>query len=236
MREEEKALLEAIRQARAQGHRLLGGRDWGVGLEGAYRVQEALCPGPWKGFKLGLVSPAKQAQMGVREPIFGRVSPGMLREGVELSRFLQPRAEPEVAVFLKEDLPPGATPGRAYGAVAGFFLAVDLLDSVWEGYRFTASEVVADNASGGGFLLGLRPWARLPRGHLRLYLNGERVAEGPVEALGDPGERLSWLAERVGGLRAGQVVFLGSPAPAVPLERGVLEVWAEGGVLLAQVV
>ncbi len=62
------------------------------------------------------------------------------------------------------------------------------------------------------------------------------VAEGPVEALGDPGERLLWLAERVGGLRAGQVVFLGSPAQAVPLARGVLEVWGEGDVLLARVV
>lgn len=94
---------------------------------------------------------------------------------------------------------------------------------------------MADNASGGGFLLLPRRFSWLPQGSLRLYLNGERVAEGPVEALGDPGERLAWLAGRVGGLRAGQVVFLGSPAPAVPLMGGVLELWGEGGVLLARV-
>ncbi len=228
-------LLEAVREARAIGHLLQGGRDWGVGLEEAYRIQEALFPGPLKGFKLGLVSPAKQRQMGIGEPIFGRVCPGMLLEGVSFSRFLQPRAEPEVAVFLKADLSPGAGLGQAYAAIGGFFLAVDILDSVWEGYRFTLAEVVADNSSGGGFLLGKKRFSHLPKGSLRLYLNGEKVAEGSLEALGDPGARLTWLAERVGGLKAGQVVFLGSPAPAVPLEPGVLELWGEGTLLLARV-
>ncbi|WP_243095083.1 2-keto-4-pentenoate hydratase [Thermus thalpophilus] len=228
-------LLEAVRWARREGKTLSGGRDWGVDLEGAYRIQEALFPGPLKGYKLGLVSAAKQRQMGLSEPTFGRVHPGMLLESPVLGRFIQPRVEPEVAVVLKEDLPAGASSGRAHAAIGGFFLAVDVLDSVWEGYRFTAPEVVADNTSGGGFLLGAKRYSRLPRGVLRLYLNGERVAEGPVEALGDPGERLSWLAERVGGLKGGQVVFLGSPAAAVPLTRGVLELWGEGGVLLARV-
>lgn len=229
-------LLEAVREARKGRRTLQGKQDWGISLEEAYRVQEALFPGPLKGYKLGLVSEAKQRQMGIAEPIFGRVHPGMLWETVRLKDLIQPRLEPEVAVALKEDLPPWASPGQAQRAMGGFFLAVDVLDSVWEGYRFTLPEVVADNTSGGGFLLGRRRLSRFPRGNLRLYLNGEKVAEGPVEALGDPGKRLLWLAERVGGLRAGQVVFLGSPAQAVPLGRGVLEVWGEGDVLLAQVV
>lgn len=229
------SLQEVVRKAREERRTVSGLRDWGVELEAAYRTQTALFPGPLKGFKLGLVSEAKQRQMGIAEPIFGRVHPGMLQERISLSRFLQPRAEPEVALVLKDPLPPGASPGQAHRAIGGFFLAVDILDSVWEGYRFTLPEVVADNTSGGAFLLGLRRYGRLPRGVLRFYLNGEKVAEGSVEALGDPGGRLSWLAERVGGLKAGQVVFLGSPAAAVPLTRGVLELWGEGGVLLARV-
>ncbi len=229
-------LLEAVRGARKERRTLQGQRDWGVTLEEAYRIQEALLPGPPKGYKLGLVSEAKQRQMGIAEPIFGRVHPGMLLERVVLEAFLQPRLEPEVALFLQEDLPPGASVGKAHRAVGGYFLAVDVLDSVWEGYRFTLPEVVADNTSGGGFLLGRKRFSRFPQGNLRLYLNGAKVTEGPVEALGDPGERLLWLAERVGGLRAGQVVFLGSPAAAVPPVRGVLEVWGEGDVLLTRVV
>ncbi|RTG97531.1 2-keto-4-pentenoate hydratase [Thermus scotoductus] len=230
-----KALEEAIRKARETGRPIPGGRDWGVGLEEAYRVQEALNPGPLLGYKLGLVSEAKQRQMGISEPILGRVRPEMLLGEVNLGRFLQPRAEPELALVLREDLPPGSGPERAWAAIGGFFLALDILDSVWEGYRFTAVEVVADNASGGGFLLGLKRWAHPPKGELVLYLNGERLTQGPIEALGDPGARLAWLAKRVGGLSAGQVVFLGSPAPAVPLAPGVLEVWGEGGILFARV-
>jgi 2-keto-4-pentenoate hydratase len=229
------ALLQAVREARAAWRPIPGGRDWRVTLQEAYRIQAALFPGPLKGYKLGLVSEAEQRQMGIAEPIFGRVHPGMLWERVQLKDLIQPRVEPEVALVLKADLPPGAGPGEAERAIGSFFLAVDVLDSVWEGYRFSLPEVVADNTSGGGFLLGLRRQERLPRGTLRLYLNGEKVGEGPVEALGEPGERLRWLAERVGGLRAGQVVFLGSPAPAVPLAPGVLELWGEGGVLLARV-
>ncbi|WP_337844602.1 fumarylacetoacetate hydrolase family protein [Thermus sp.] len=230
------SLKETVQRARREGRPVPGGRDWGVDLEEAYRIQEALFPGPLVGYKLGLVSPAKQAQMGLESPIYGRVLPGMLLEGVRLSAFLQPRVEPEVALVLKEDLPPGAPPGEAARAIGGFFLAVDILDSVWEGYRFTAAEVVADNASGGGFLLGLKRLESLPGGHLALYLNGRLLSEGPVAALGDPVERLLWLAGAVGGLRAGQVVFLGSPAPAMPLEEeGTLEVHSETGVLLAPV-
>lgn len=228
-------LLDAIRQARQESRLLEGGKDWGVTLEEAYRIQETLFPGPLKGFKLGLVSKVKQQQMLTFEPIFGRVHPEMFLEEVLLSRFLQPRVEPEVAAVLKEDLPPGSPPGKVCQAIGRFFIAVDVLDSVWAGYRFTLPEVVADNASGGGFIVGLRAYGRLPRGNLRLYLNGEKLTEGPVEALGDPGERLSWLAERVGGLKSGQVVFLGSPAPAVPLDKGVLELCAEGSVLLRRI-
>lgn len=135
-----------------------------MGLEEAYRIQEALFPGPLKGFKLGLVSEAKQRQMGIAEPIFGRVHPGMLVERVDLARFLQPRVEPEVALILRKDLPPGASLDRAHQAIGGFFLAMDILDSVWEGYRFSLPEVVVDNTSGGAFLLGLRRYGCLPRG------------------------------------------------------------------------
>jgi len=227
------ALLQAVREARAKGRALPGERDWGVGLEEAYRIQEALFPGPLKGYKLGLISEAKQRQMGLPAPVYGRVHPGMFLEEVRLGSFIQPRLEPELAVVLKEDISPGAAPGEVMRAIGGFYLAVDVLDSVWEGYRFTGEEVVADNTSGGGFLLGFRRFSAPPEGYLRLYLNGRLATEGPVAALGDPVGRLLWLANQVGGLKAFQVVFLGSPAPAVPAEAGVLEVWSEAGVLVA---
>lgn len=197
----------------------------GVDLEGAYRIQATLGEKrELKGYKFGLISPAKQVQMGINAPIYGRIYSEMLLESpIRLSRFIQPRIEPELAVVLRADLPAQASPEDARLAVGGTVLGVDFLDSIWEGYRFSIAEVVADNASGGGFLLGKQPLSWPMSGQLSLYLNGELLTEGPVEALGDIGERLSWLSEQVGGLKAGYVIFLGSPAAALPARPGRLE-------------
>lgn len=73
-----------------------------------------------------------------------------------------------------------------------------------------------------------------PGGLLRFWLDGQPLGEGPVEALGNPYERLVWLAGAVGGLQAGQVVFLGSPAAAVPARAGVVEVACGTDVLTAR--
>ncbi len=233
--EPEKKLLEAIRAARqARRPRTPLAEELGVDLAGAYRVQAASFAGEdIVGYKLGLVSPAKQQQMGVASPIYGRVTGSMLREErVPLSGFVQPRVEPELAVVLRDAVPPGTSPGAVVLAIGAVFLGIDLLDSVWEGYRFSAADVVADNASGGAFLLGDRalPWPL--DGELALYLDGELVASGPVRALEPVTAHLAWLADAVGGLAAGQVVFLGSPAPAVPVRPGLLELRGPCGTLL----
>ncbi len=228
----EEQLLQQIRTARAARSPV---PSMGVELDlaAAYRAQQALCEGRiLRGYKLGLLSPAKQ-QMGIRELIYGRICADMLLDrNVSLSRFLQPRLEPELATVLRADLPPHSTPGAARQAMAGWFVGLDLLDSVWQDYRFTAAEMVADNASGGGVVLGEVLLSERPPEVLRLYLNGTLRAEGRTETLGDPALRLCWLADRVGGLQAGQVVFFGSPAPAVPAEPGVVEVVGDGTVLL----
>ncbi len=207
-------------------------------LEGAYRVRAALGENrELKGYKFGLISPAKQAQMGISAPIYGRVYAEMLLESpVQLSRFIQPRLEPELAVILRDDLSAQASPEAARLVVGGVFLGVDFLDSIWEGYRFSIAEVVADNASGGGFLLGKQRLSEPLTGTLRLYLNGELLTEGPVEALGDIGESLSWLSEKVGGLRTGQVIFLGSPAAALPAKPGRLELHGPRESVLSSIV
>jgi len=234
----ERALLDLVRSARQAGRLLEAGEEpEGVSLDGAYRVQAALARGrALQGYKLGLVSRAKQAQMGISEPIYGRVTTGMLLEPpVQLERFLQPRVEAELAVVLRDDVPPDAAPGTARLAVGPAFLAIDILDSVWRDYRFRITGVVADNASGGGFVLGTRTLPLPLDGELRLYQAGELLAHGSLGELGNAEERLLWLARATGGLRAGQVIFLGSPAAAAPARPGVLEVHGpEGSLLLAR--
>src|SRR5438105_6855260 len=153
----EKNLLTQVREARTSRKTTTSqAKAVGVDLECAYSIQSALGEHrPLKGYKFGLISPAKQVQMGISAPIHGRIYTEMLLESpVHLSQFIQPRIEPELAVVLRDDVPAQASSETARLAVAGIFLGVDFLDSIWEGYRFNIAEVVADNASGGGFLLG----------------------------------------------------------------------------------
>ena len=224
----ENSLLTRVQEARTSRKTVTSQAEAvGVDLESAYRLQAALGEHRKpRGYKFGLISPAKQAQMGISAPIYGHIYPEMLLESpVRLSRFIQPRIEPELAVVLHDDLPAQSSPEAARSAVGSTFLGVDFLDSIWEGYRFSIAEVVADNASGGGFLLGKQPLDWPLEGRLSLSLNGELLTEGPVEALGDIGERLSWLSKQLGGLKAGYVIFLGSPAAAVPERPGRLDLY-----------
>jgi hypothetical protein len=94
--------------------------------------------------------------------------------------------------------------------------------------------VVADNVSGGGFLLGERLLNEPLEGNLRLYHNGRLLTEGPVGDVGDIEGRLLWLSELVGGLEAGQTIFLGSPAAAQEATPGTVELHGpRGSVLVA---
>jgi 2-keto-4-pentenoate hydratase len=233
----ENTLLTHIREAR-ENHATTAPKaeELGVGIEDAYKVQAALGEGrEVVGYKMALVGPAKQAQMGVDSPIYGRVYEDMmLASPVQLSSILQPRLEPELAVVLREDLSPEASPGAVHSAIGGIFVAIDFLSSVWEGYEFGAADVVADNASGGGFLLGERLLIEPLEGNLRLYRNGQLLTEGPVGDTGNIGERLAWLSKAAGGLEAGQTVFLGSPATAVEAAPGTIELHGpRGSVLVA---
>lgn len=233
----ENTLLAHIREARENRETTTPrAEELGIGIEGAYKVQAAMGEGRRvSGYKLGLIGPAKQAQMGVASPIYGRVYEGMVLESpVQLGEMVQPQLEPELAVVLGEDLPPNAPPGAASMAVGGAYLAVDFLSSIWEDYKFSAADVVADNASGGGFLMGDRLLGDPLEGNLRLYHNGRLLTEGPIGDTGNIGERLTWLSEAVGGLQAGQIVFLGSPATAQEARPGTIEAYGpRGSVLVA---
>lgn len=236
----EQTLGNLILQARSSKSPVQGKSvDHGVDLNGAYRIQEA-SQGQrvHKGYKLGLISPAKQQQMNIDTPIYGRIYADMLYQNrVKVSDFVQPRIEPEMALVLRDAIAPDANAGVVAQAIGGYFIGVDILDSVWLDFKFTASEVVADNTSGGGFLMAGRMSDSIQTGLLRLFLNGELQSEGHTDALGNPLQRVQWLAQCVGVLPAGAIVFLGSPTAAVPLKTGTLEVVGpDGHVLITKIV
>lgn len=185
------------------------------------------------GAKLGLTSAAKQKQMNVSEPLYGWLSDDMVidtGEQLVCERFIQPRCEPEVAFLLGEDLEgPDVSAARVIAATDLVFPAVDVLDSRFAGYSFKLPDVVADNSSCAGYVLGGQGLD--PTGFdMRLTgcvfeKNGELIATAAGAAvLGHPASSVAWLvrklAERGQGLAAGHVVLSGSMTEAIPVSPG----------------
>jgi 2-oxo-3-hexenedioate decarboxylase len=199
----------------------------------AYRVQTALVARRVArgdrvvGLKMGLTSKAKMIQVGVDEVIWGRLTAATrIDDGgnIELDRFIHPRAEPEVAFLLDHEPAPGEDFVTCVRAVAP---AVEVIDSRYANFSFTLPDVIADNTSAAGFVLG--PWCPVPEGldnlGVLLEVNGEVVLTGSTAAiLGDP-RRAFTEALRLGQaagepLPAGHVVLAGAATAAVPLTPG----------------
>jgi len=208
-------------------------------VETAYTIQDAVVQARRdsgavvSGAKLGLTSVAKQRQMNVDEPLYGWLSDDMaIDTGEQLvcDRFIQPRCEPEIAFLLGGDLAgPDVTAAHVIAATDLVFPAVDVLDSRFAGYSFTLPDVVADNSSCAGYVLGGQGID--PTGFdLRLTgcvfeKNGELIATAAGAAvLGHPAASVAWLvrklASRDQGLEAGQVVLSGSMTEAIAVEPG----------------
>ena len=210
-----------------------------ITLDTAYQAQRAFVQAKldagerFVGYKLGLTSRNKQQAMGLDAPLYGRVTSGMLAtygDPVRLDRFIHPRVESEIAFLLARDVAAPATITSVLAATEVVFGAVDVLDSRYESFRFTLSDVVADNASAGGFYLG--PVARRPEDLVDLRLLGCVVrVDGEVTmtaagaaVMGHPAASVAWLANQLAaegeGLRAGQLVFSGGVTAPVPVVAG----------------
>lgn len=184
------------------------------------------------GRKLGLTSRAKQVEMKVDQPIHGFLTDRMAIEPAEpldVSSLGQPRVEPEVAFLLGRELEgAGVTAMHVLAATEAVFPTLDVLDSRYADYRFTLPDVVADNASGGRFVLG---GAASPGGFdlaeigCVLTANGEvRSTAAGAAALGHPARAVAWLVRRLAssgsGLRAGDLVLSGGLTTVVRVAPG----------------
>ncbi|ACZ91738.1 2-keto-4-pentenoate hydratase [Streptosporangium roseum] len=194
------------------------------------------------GRKVGLTSQAVQRQLGVDQPDFGMLFADMaFLDGLPIptGRFLQPRAEAEIALVLKGDLVGGPfTVAEVIRAVDFALPAIEIVDSRIAGWDITLVDTVADNASSGAFVLGNTP---VPLTGLDLRLagmtmtrRGQEVSTGAGAAcLGHPLNAAVWLANALGGrdfpLRAGDIVLTGALGPVVAVEPGdVFEVVIDG--------
>lgn len=216
---------------------LIGSDD----LPAAYAVQERLAAArvaagaTVTGRKIGLTSPAVQAQLGVDQPDFGVLFDDMAFLGgdtVPVERFLQPRVEAEVAFVLAEDLADGPLDlPQVRRAVAYAVAALEICDSRIAGWDITFGDTVADNASSGAYVVGpvrvsladVEP-AEVA---MTMSVDGNEVSTGTGAAcLGDPLLALQWLARQArdlgSPLRAGELVLSGALGPMHPVHPGAV--------------
>jgi 2-oxo-3-hexenedioate decarboxylase len=182
------------------------------------------------GIKMGFTSRAKMAQMGLAELIWGRLTDAMLIEeggAISIARHVHPRVEPEIAFLMARPLAGVVTPMQALGAVEAVAVAMEVIDSRYENFRFSLSDVVADNCSSCGLVLG--PWhtPTLDFSNLGLVMSFDGVARqvgSTAGILGHPLRSLVAAARMVanGGeaLAAGDIVMAGGITAAEALAPG----------------
>jgi 2-oxo-3-hexenedioate decarboxylase len=182
------------------------------------------------GIKMGVTSKAKMAQVGVTEMIWGMLTSGMLISdggSLDMSRFIHPRAEPEIAFLIGKPLSGLVTSLEAFASIAGIASAIEIIDSRFRNFKFRVTDVVADNSSSSAFVIG--PWNAPDTdvGNLGMALefDGAPVGIGSSAAiLGHPlrslVEAAAILARYDEGLRPGDILLSGSSTAAEPLRRG----------------
>jgi 2-oxo-3-hexenedioate decarboxylase len=206
----------------------------------AYAIQKRLVVGHVKdeathisGLKLGLTSVAKQKQMNVGEPIYGLlIGSRMIDEGepLKIASLIHPKAEPEIAIVTSKALQgPGVTAAQAREAIGSASCAMEIIDSRYKNFRFTFTDVIADNTSAARHTISS---FRVPAKDLDLRTigvvfekNGEVVSTAAGAAiLGDPAEGLAWLANKVAehgeSIPAGTVVMTGALTDAISIAPG----------------
>lgn len=185
------------------------------------------------GAKLGLTSKAKQVQMKVYEPLYGRLFSGGVHlsgEPVQVDSLIHPRVEPEIVFIMDKCLAgPGVTPGDVVAAVRYVCCGLEVIDSRYADFSFTAADVVADNTSEAKVVYG--PVFRSPDSldlaltGLLLETDGDIVATATGAAtMGHPAEAVAllanWLGQRGRTIEAGWAIFTGGLTAAVPLKPG----------------
>ncbi len=181
------------------------------------------------GVKLGFTSKAKMVQMGVHDMIWGRLTDEMLiekNENVLLEKFIHPRAEPEICFLVKKEITQEVPMSDIKKYISGVASAIEIIDSRYQNFKFSLEDVIADNCSSSGFVVGEWHDVETPIGDLKmdLIINDQVVQSGSSKAiLGDPWESAvaatRLCAQHGQVIPAGSYIMAGAATSAVYLEK-----------------
>ena len=219
--------------------------DEAAGYAAQYALAGMLGAIPPLGFKIGATTQQMQGYLGLSGPAAGFVPAASLHPQDAVLRFadfVKVGVECEIGVRLGRDLPPGpCTAEQAGAAVADCFAAIEIVENRYEDFlTLGAPTLIADQVfhAAGVAAPAQQGWRELDLAAVqgRFRFDGvERATGFGRDLLGHPFAALAWLAgsgaARVfGGLRAGQMVWLGSVTPAIWLD-GPCAVEADFGAL-----
>jgi|SRR5690625_359047 len=182
------------------------------------------------GFKLGFTSYAKMKQMGVHDLIWGILTDEMTiqsGETVDLDRWIHPRAEPEIAFRVKKEINRPIQLDEISEYIDQMAPAIEIIDSRYENFKFSLEDVVADNCSSTGYVIG--NWKDLEFDKIsdlsiNLKINEKVVEEGKSSAILDnPFQtivELSRLASEAGlTIKKDHIILAGAATAAVYLKK-----------------
>ena len=187
---------------------------------------------PPAGFKIGATGKRMQAYLGLPGPAAGFMEAVFRRHSdLRFAEYIRPGVECEVAVRLARDLPPGPCSQEDAAAAVGDFIAgIEIVENRYEDLATLGTPaLIADQVYHCAAVIGDQggvDWRGLNVGALRgrIFVDGaERDAGVTTDLMGHPFACLAWLARSevaaaFGGLKAGQVVMLGSVTPPVWLD------------------
>src|SRR5690606_8267799 len=167
-------------------------------------------------------------QMGVQDLIWGILTDDMQMqqdETVNLNRWIHPRAEPEIAFRVSKDINRSLKLEELHEYLDAMAPALEIIDSRYENFKFSLEDVVADNCSSTGYVIGNWQPVSTEISDLRMDLIvNTKVIESATSAaiLDNPLQsvvELSRLATEAGmTVNKGQVILAGAATAAVFLK------------------
>src|SRR6185312_13054279 len=194
------------------------------------------------GRKIGFTNRTIWDEYQVYAPIWGDMYATTLQETdgsahLDLSSYLEPRIEPEIAFGLARAPEPGMDEAALLGCIVWVAHGFEIVHSMFAGWRFAAADTVAAFALHGAYRLGpRRPIADAPkegwisvlsRFEISLYRNDElidrgqapNVLDGPLSALRHLNDLLATDRHNP-PLAAGEIITTGTVTRAFPVVPG----------------
>ena len=214
-----------------------------MSIEEAYHVAaqaRALCDGgALVGRKIGFTNRGIWNKYGVDRPIWGDMRSSSVHfcgDGyaeLDLSRFCEPRIEPEVVICLKETPPDSAGDTDIARSIDWVAPGLEIVDSIYPNWSFSVSDAIAAGSLHGCLLIGgkSKPTAQtvteLLSLKVRLLKEGVLVEEGHgASVLDGPISAIRFLMEGIAGipgqrpLAAGDIITTGTMTDAKPISPG----------------